>query len=282
MTRPDPAGSVPAYYDRNTAWFLRAAGRAESGSLHRALWGPGVQSRRQALAYVDDLVVEVLERRVREGHSGAHVVDLGCGVGATVTRLASRPDVRVTGLTSSARQAELARDRVRRHGVAARCSIRHQDLRAPGQLPPADLAVAIESLSHVGDRQGVFAALRRYVRDAGWLLVCDDFEGAASARYPARRARWLRRFRDGWHLGGLVTVQAFVAVAADHGFSLVEDRDLTPYMRYDNEVLLHLCHALHLVPARSGMIAGLRGGAAGQRCLKRGWAEYRLLLLRRR
>lgn len=280
MTRPDPA-AVSDYYDRNTAWFLRLGGRARSGSLHRAVWGPGVRSRRQALGYVDDLVAGVLDEHVAAAGTLPHVVDLGCGVGGTAVRLACARELRVTGLTASAVQVQGARARAARHGVAARCRFLQRDLGALHDLGPAHMACAIESLSHVGDRARVLAALARCLRPGGCLVVCDDFETPAATRDPARRARWLGRFRRGWRLEGLTRVADLADLAARHGLALVEDRDLTPFLRLHGEALLQPLHALGTLPLRSSLLDGFAGGAAGQRCLKEGWVEYRFLVLRR-
>lgn len=283
MSRPDRIASVSDYYDRNTARFLRIGGRADSGSLHRAVWGPGVRSRRQALAYVDDLVADVLAERVVALAAMPHVVDLGCGVGGTAVRLASTWDLRVTGLTVSGVQAERARARAARHGVAGRCRFLRRDLGSQHDLAPVHMACAVESLSHVGDITRVLAALARCMPPGGCLVVCDDFETPAAPGdpEPAGRARWLARFRHGWRLEGLTTVGDLAALAARHGLALVEDRDLTPFLRFHGELVLHLLHTLGTLPLRSSLLDGFAGGAAGQRCLERGWTQYRFLVLRR-
>ena len=66
--------AVGDYYDANT-WKFLLAGRQRA--IHRELWGPGVQSRRDALHHVHDLVLGELRRDDRR------VLDLGCGVGST-------------------------------------------------------------------------------------------------------------------------------------------------------------------------------------------------------
>ena len=91
------ADDIKRYYDRHTASFVRyGQGRA---SIHRAVWGPATQTQDQAFHYVDDQIAAMV-RRI-EPLSSAHVVDLGCGVGASLCYLAERLPVRGTGITLS-------------------------------------------------------------------------------------------------------------------------------------------------------------------------------------
>src|SRR5207244_1771625 len=118
-----------------------------TGAIHRAVWGPGVRDRRQAFHYVDDQIAELIRSLPRTGDP-PHVVDLGCGVGASLCYLAERLSVRGTGITLSPIQAELAARRVREAGLSNRIACIQGDY---GDLPaigPADLAMAIESFVH--------------------------------------------------------------------------------------------------------------------------------------
>ncbi len=283
MTSSHHSESVAAYYDRNTNWFLRFGERAEIGSLHRAVWGPGVQSRQEALVYVDNLISEVLANRVRsEDVPLSHLVDLGCGVGATAVRLARQWKVRVTGLTISKTQVDHARKRARENGVSQFCSFRRQDMANSRDIAHADVAYAIEAVSHLDNPSRLFPALNHYLEPGGLVIVCDDFETHVRARHrDEERQNWLRRFRNGWRLKGLLPLGEFIDIANENEFSLVENRNLTPFLRLYDEIPLYLLHLLHLIPFRSNVVDSIRGGAAGQRCLKEGWVEYRFLVFRR-
>src|SRR6187455_2345438 len=83
---------VSRFYDDNTQLFL-ALGQGTEGTIHRAVWGPGVGTRVQAMAYVDSLILE----RVRElGIAGgtARLADLGCGVCSSLCRMAKLMPIR--------------------------------------------------------------------------------------------------------------------------------------------------------------------------------------------
>ena len=81
---------------------------------------------------------------------GAHVLEIGCGWGGFAEVAASEFGCRVTGVTISREQAEYARRRMERAGLADRVAIRRVDYRdIEGTF---DCVVSIEMLEAVGHR----------------------------------------------------------------------------------------------------------------------------------
>ena len=113
---------IGRYYDRHTAAFIRFGQGGGAGVIHRAVWGPGTTTRRQAFHYVDDQIAGMARSLIAtsEPAGAPHVVDLGCGVGASLCYLAERLPIRATGITLSPVQARLAAQRVRDAGLSGR------------------------------------------------------------------------------------------------------------------------------------------------------------------
>lgn len=83
-------------------------------------------------------------------HPGERVLEIGCGWGGFACHAARHFGVKVTGITISQRQAEFARERVRREGLENMIEIRIQDYRdVTGTF---DKIASIEMLEAVGDR----------------------------------------------------------------------------------------------------------------------------------
>ena len=99
---PEHVADVRRYYDHNSDRFERFG--HGGASIHRAVWGPGVQTRAAAIHYLDELLLAQL----RPLAGTPRVVDLGCGLGASLMYLAERLPVAAEGITISARQAERA------------------------------------------------------------------------------------------------------------------------------------------------------------------------------
>jgi len=133
--------AIRRYYDRHTASFVRFG--QGGGSIHRAVWGPGTSTRDQAFHYVDDQIARLVGRLLTTART-AHVVDLGCGVGASLSYLAQRLPVRGTGITLSPVQAAIARQRIAEAGLSGRVECIEGDYcDLPSTLAPADVAYAI-------------------------------------------------------------------------------------------------------------------------------------------
>ena len=85
------------------------------GVIHRAVWGPGVTSAAGAFHYVDDRIADIIEGLepgpavIRDASEPRlRLLDLGCGVGASLCHIARRLDASGTGITLSPVQARLA------------------------------------------------------------------------------------------------------------------------------------------------------------------------------
>ena len=92
------AADVRRYYDRHTDNFVAHGRGGAVGALHRAVWGPGADGADAAFRYVENQILEHL-RTLPHGADPAHVVDLGCGVGASLCYLAERLPILGTGIT---------------------------------------------------------------------------------------------------------------------------------------------------------------------------------------
>lgn len=274
-------GQIRHYYDRNTEAFLAYGQGGGIGTIHRAVWGPGVSDRTQAFRYPEDRIVELL-RALPAREEPLHVVDLGCGVGATLRHLAGQLPIRGTGVTLSPVQARIAERDTREAGLAERVRCFEGDYCAlPELIGAADFAYAIESFIHGPDPARFFAECRRVVRPGGLLAICDDFALADRSRVSART---FEEFERGWHVNSLVTADELHALAADAGFAHRITHDLTPYLelgRPRDHAIALLVPALRRLPIAHPRIAALLGGAALQECLARGAVGYHLAVFER-
>lgn len=272
------AVQVRRYYDRHTATFM-ALGRSGSvGAIHRAVWGPGAETRAEAFHYVDDQIAALI-RRHDDTRGPLHVVDLGCGVGATLCYLAERLPIRATGVTISPVQARLATDRIAHAGMAERVACVEGSYEAlPAPIPAADIAYAIESFAHAEHPERFFAECRRLVRPGGTLVICDDFRRPAAGSAAARA---IGRFTRGWHLNALLSAAELHALAAAAAFAHESTVDLSPYLEPCSLRDRALDAGLGWLPLGSTPLGPVLGGAALQKCLARGWTAYEFVVFRR-
>ena len=267
---PFRSEDVARYYDENTPRFLSLGQGGYEGVIHRPVWGGGVASLEEAVHFVHQRLLTELEEMKLDS---PRVLDLGCGVGASLGFLAARRRVSVVGVTNSKVQADLARARGFEVAVLDFCA---------DSLPgPVDLAYGIESFVQASDPEAFFANVARSLGTSGRLALCDDFLGRAPSQ---EEERWLEEFRRGWHLSSLVPPATADEMASRQGLELLRDEDLTPFLELDRprDRLLHLYIELRRpLGGSSKRFLSLSGGNALRQCLRRGLVTYRFRVWRR-
>jgi SAM-dependent methyltransferase len=279
---------IRRYYDRNTPSFV-ALGQG-GGAMHRSVWGPGTTTREQAFHFVEDRIAGVV-RRVAErsgrtptpaGAELMHVVDLGCGVGASLCHLAGLLPITGTGVTLSPLQARSAAQRIEAAGLSDRVTCIEGDYGdLPAGMQAADVAYAIESFVHGPEPARFFAEAARLVRPGGALVICDDVRRPVNTR-QARRA--IDRFQAGWHVNSLLEPDDLRSRAGEAGFRHESTEDLSPYLelrRPRDRVIGAAVAIAAWLPLERTRLGPLIGGSALQKCLAAGWIGYDLMVFER-
>jgi cyclopropane fatty-acyl-phospholipid synthase-like methyltransferase len=267
---------VRRYYDHTVAAFERLG--QGGASIHRAVWGPGVATRQAAVHYVDELILSTLPARIDE----PTVVDLGCGLGASLLHLAARAPIRGEGITISPRQATRAAELIAQAEAGELVRCREGDfLAVPDDLAGrSDVTFSIEAFVHSPDADRYLHEAARTLRPGGRLVICDDFLTMADPPATRRGARWLADFRTGWRVGSLLTVEQVEALAEPYGLTLERDLDLSAWLelrRPRDRWISALVTAGRVVRLSGDYWQSLVGGDALQHALQHGLLSYRFL-----
>ncbi len=175
LLRPPPVPASEARLSGRRHWLGRdrAAVRHHydlSNRFYRLILGPTMVYSCAYFATPADTLEAAQERKLdlicRKLHlrEGERLLDVGCGWGSLVMHAAARYGVRAVGVTLSAAQAELARERVAQAGLADRVEIRVQDYREIGD-GAFDKIASVGMYEHVGR-----AELARYATTVARLL----------------------------------------------------------------------------------------------------------------
>lgn len=121
---------------------------------------------------------------------GLEVLDIGCGWGGMAITLAREHGARVTGITLSTEQLEVARARAAEAGVADRVRFELMDYRAWSR--PVDRIVSVGMFEHVGigHYHRFFRALRRAMKPEGVALV----HAIGRAAGPGSTNAWVAKY----------------------------------------------------------------------------------------
>lgn len=272
---PATLTDVRAYYDKNTPLFLRYGSSPETQTIHRSLWPQGIHHLEDALAVSNNLILE--EARAL-GLTHPQIVDLGCGVGATLFYvLAGLGAGSGVGVTLSAVQAHLA-ESTRQNLSLSNAAFLQGDFHHVPLQGLFDLVYSIESFVHAQNPNEYLSEATRLLKPKGKLVLLDDFYVSTHSDYAQR---WLKAYKDGWHVPNIQTVDEVTASALTAGLTLCETKLLTSSLRLralPDFLAKFILWVGNKLPQGHPIVPSMLGSMALQQCLKAGWIEYRWLV----
>ena len=168
--------------------------------------------------------------------SDQHVVDVGCGVGGTARRLASRCGCRVTGVNISALQLDIARRRTREDGLDGLVDFRAADASVHLPFPDGsvDVVVNIESACYYGDRPQYLREVRRILKPGGRLVALDWLMNDQAS--PAEREAYIRPLCSAWVMPNLESRSSYLRLLREAGLETDGVSDFGGRDRYNAEL----------------------------------------------
>jgi SAM-dependent methyltransferase len=273
---------VRHYYDKNTPRFSSTHESAIAKAMHRELWGPCVETEKEAFEYVNALVLRAIGEVCDRFPTPMRVLDLGCGIGGTLLYLAARMVLDGIGVTLSRVGVRIAEGLAREAGLAAQCRFVEANYLDLPEMGERHMAYAIESFLHGPDPGRFFQSASAVMPVGARLIICDDFVTERAQRSRDRKARRnLTDFQRRWHVGSLITTSQAEGHAVNAGLKLVEDQDLTPYLRLRRPCDRTIAAFVNIgrgLPIRSPWWDSWVGGHAIQRCLLTGLVRYHFLV----
>jgi len=281
-----PSDDVVRYYDRNTRRFLLTGSGLGVHSIHRELWGPGVESAREAADHINRVIAD--EIAGLDLGPEPVIVDFGCGVGGTLFHLTERfPSAQLRGLTVSPRQIEIAERLAEKLGYEDRCLFSLGDFQTADLGLRAEVILAVESFVHSDSAESFLANVAKHLRPGGRLIIADDFLTSEIDSLDAQQRLRVQQFQAGWRVPSVTTVVSLVKVAAVHGLGMEKTVDLTSLTRPGSRARDRVTAALSPLLVRLGLsgipfYGNLIGGNALQTGLRDGFLRYQLLVFRSR
>jgi MPBQ/MSBQ methyltransferase len=131
-------------------------------------------------AMLEQMNAEVLARLRVDGIAEPWLLDLGCGLGATLRSFARHlPGAKLSGVTPVPWQVEQARTLNKSAGCSDRVSVIEGDYEDPTLLPHSEFdgVYALESSCHAHgeDKSVLLAQAHRLLRPGGRLVIADGF-----------------------------------------------------------------------------------------------------------
>ena len=171
---------------------------------------------------------EVLDALQVNHLAAPRVLDLGCGLGATLRSFARQlPRARLLGITRVPWQVEQANLRNVAAGVSDRVSVLegdYQDTILPRGSYDAVYALESSCHAHGSDKRALLAEAYRLLRPGGRLVVADGF--LLRPPEPGVQERIYRKLCECWVIEDLARIDRFTARMDELGFTNITTADL--------------------------------------------------------
>ncbi len=212
-------GKIARFWDRiSPAW--------------KEVWGPHIHhgyydSEGLSPVAAQERLIEKLAERAKIGRD-ERILDAGCGMGGSSIYLASRFGAKVSGITLSPAQAEIARSEAQKAGVSAdfHTGDAHE---LPGfENESFDLVWSLESCEQFYDKPKFLSRAHQVLKKDGRLLLATWC--ASADEYEGRQARAYRRLCAAFDLPYMPSFGFYQKAIAEAGFSLDAAEDWTAHV----------------------------------------------------
>ena len=184
-------------------------------------WGMNPFDRERML---EQMNVEVLHRLHLDEAASARVLDMGCGLGATLRSFAQRlPQAELTGITRVPWQVEQATQLNRRAGCGRVHIVEGNYERTGFATGSMDAVYAVESSCHArgADKRYLLTEARRLLCPGGRLVVADGFLERGCALHGMQQTIF-KKLCECWVIDTLAELDAFVGELKHLGFEEIE------------------------------------------------------------
>ncbi|UJR38736.1 hypothetical protein I4U23_031401 [Adineta vaga] len=210
---------------------------------------------------------------------GDKVLDIGCGVGGPLRRIARLTGAHITGITISQYQVQRARE----IGVPDNCEFIHGDfMNLPFEDNSFDYVYAIESVCHAPDKSKCFTEVFRVLKPGGSFV---GYDACLTDKYDHQNPEHVelrRSMEANFALPELKSTAEFVVDLETVGFTVEENRiipegDIPDYQPFDKNksffsinrhrtgplarrlghYMIWVTEKIHLAPKGSTSISGM-------------------------
>lgn len=222
------AESIGDMYDQYAEMTTHLYGGSDptNGNIHAGYWDDPADG--SSLAAATDRLTDLVGEYMRTSE-GASVLDVGCGTGKPALRLACQLGVRVTGVSVSRQQVDMATAQAQALRLTDSVTFQHADAMAlPFDNDSFDAAIAIESLLHMPDPVRALREIARVLRPGGHLAAVEQF-----LRRPVvdEEKATIDGFCEMSQIRKFAQLDDYRALLAETGWELLELRDIGDNVR---------------------------------------------------
>jgi tocopherol O-methyltransferase len=175
MPRSNDKHRIIEHYDIVSPFYRSLWGE----HLHHGYWIRGDESKEKAQLQLIEYLAQLANVK-----PSSHILDIGCGFGASSLYLAKHYNATVTGITISPVQVEMAIQATAGEQLDAQFLL--MDAEAMNFQKQFDVLWSVESISHYQNRHGFFASAAKLLKSGGSFAIIDWFKKENLTRAETR------------------------------------------------------------------------------------------------
>jgi tocopherol O-methyltransferase len=200
----------------------------------QAVWGPHIhhgyfETHRETPVEAQEKLIEKLIALL-DGAPQGEILDAGCGMGGSSLYLAKRYNVRISGITLSQKQVDIATELAHKDQVK-NVSFKIEDALSLASFPDHsfDVVWSLESAEQFYDKQLFVQQVYRVLKPGGKLILATWCSGAES--YEGVQAKDYVNLCTLWEVPYMPTINHYAKLLQQHGFALKHTLDWTDHVK---------------------------------------------------
>ena len=177
------SNDIIQYYEQCENAYRDAWGMDRNLQLNLGLWEKGTKNLAEALRNLNAKVAELAEVS-----KDSRVLDAGCGVGGTAIYMAKHFGCKVTGISITERQIELAKENAKKEGVDQLVDFQSQNfMQTTFPDESFDVIIGMESICYAEPKIDFLKEAKRLLKPGGRLVLAENLQGKEELSDKERR-----------------------------------------------------------------------------------------------